>query len=89
MSVPGRQRRRLVDGVVSADLGGAVSLTVQRKKSGKFVTVKTAKATVSATGKYSFTYKPTKKGSYQVRAVVKATDDFAGSRSKFVKFTVK
>lgn len=75
--------------VTPLDLGGTVTLTVQMKKSGKFVTVKTAKANVSATGKYSFTYKPTKKGSYQIRATIKASDDFAGSKSKFVKFTVK
>jgi hypothetical protein len=75
--------------VTPLDLGGTVTLTVQMKKSGKFATVRTAKATMAATGKYSFTYKPAKKGTYQIRAVVKATDDFAGSKSKFVRFTVK
>jgi hypothetical protein len=75
--------------VTPADMGGTVSLTVQMKKGTKFSTVKTATANVSATGTYSFTYKPAKKGSYQIRATVKATDDFAGSMSKFVKFTVK
>ncbi len=75
--------------VTPADLGGRVTLTVQMKKGSKYVKAKTATAKVGTTGKYSFTYKPTKKGTYRIQSAIKATDDFAGSKSKYVKFTVK
>lgn len=75
--------------VTPVNLGGTVILTVQWKKGGRFVTVKTVKRSVSTTGKYSYTYKPGKKGAYQVRAVVKAREGFAGSKSRLVRFTVK
>lgn len=84
-----RKTVKATGAVTPVDLGGTVTLTVQMKKSGRFVTVKTARPVVSTVGKYSFTYKPAKRGTYQVRAVVKARDGFAGSRSRLVKFTVK
>ena len=54
--------------VTPADLGGVVNLTAKFKSGSKWKNVKTAKATVSATGTYSWTYKPGKKGSYRIQA---------------------
>jgi hypothetical protein len=46
-------------------------------------------ATVSATGTYSWTYKPAKKGTYRMTATIVATTDYKGSKSPTRAFKVK
>lgn len=61
----------------AAQLAGAkVTILVNRKSGKKWVKAKSATATASATGAYSWKYKVTKKGSYQVKASVKATSTY-------------
>lgn len=84
-----RRTVKVAGSVTPTDMGGSVTLTVQMRKKAKFVTVKAVTRSVSASGAYSYTYKPAKRGAYQVRAVIKASDSFAGSKSRIVKFTVK
>ena len=55
--------------------GAKVTILVNRKSGTKWVKAKSATATASATGAYSWKYKVTKKGSYQVKISVKATPD--------------
>ena len=75
--------------VTPVDLGGKASLTAQRKSGSKWVKAKTANAIVKATGKYSWTYKPTKKGSYRIQASIKATATKKASHSPWKTFKVK
>jgi hypothetical protein len=58
----------------AAQLGGAkIAILVNRKSGSKWVKAKSANATASTTGAYSWKYKVTKKASYQVIVSVKAT----------------
>lgn len=74
----------------AADLAGVkVTLKAQRKKGAKWVAAKSATATVKATGAYSWTYKPAKKGTYRMQATIKATATYKASKSVFKTFKVK
>jgi hypothetical protein len=62
----------------AAQLAGAkVSILVNRKVGTKWTKAKAATVTAKATGAYSWKYKVTKKGSYQVKVSVKATTTFS------------
>jgi hypothetical protein len=52
--------------------GNSVSITIQKKSGAKWKTVKTAAATISATGAYAYKYKPTTTGSYHVQGAMAA-----------------
>lgn len=69
--------------------GTKVALKAVMKKGAKWVTAKTAKATVSATGTYTWTYKPAKKGTYRMTATIAKTTTYAGSKSATKTFKVK
>jgi hypothetical protein len=61
----------------AAQLAGAkVAILVNRKVGSKWTKAKSGTATASATGAYSWKYKATKKGSYQVKVSVKATSTY-------------
>jgi hypothetical protein len=61
----------------AAQLTGAkVGILVNRKVGTKWTKAKAATATASTTGAYSWKYKVTKKGSYQVKVSVKATSTY-------------
>ena len=69
--------------------GSKVALTVQKKKkSGRWVTVKTKSRLISATGTYSWKYKPLKKGSYRMRAQVAKTARHTAAKTVWRKFKV-
>lgn len=69
--------------------GGAVKLTVQRKRSGVWRTVKRVWAPTGESGAYAWTYKPGRRGPYRVRASVAATATRTAARTKWVAFSVK
>ncbi len=59
--------------VAPASLAGkSVSVTIQKKSGAKWKTVKTAAATISAIGAYSYKYKPTTTGTYHVNGAMAA-----------------
>ena len=69
--------------------GSYVKLKVQKKKSGRWVTVKTKSRLISATGTYSWKYKPLKKGSYRMRAQVAKTARHTAAKTVWRSFKVK
>ncbi|MEI6451967.1 MAG: carboxypeptidase-like regulatory domain-containing protein [Actinomycetes bacterium] len=69
--------------------GGKVTLTVQMKKGSAWVKAKTASATITSTGAYSWKHKPTKKGAYRVQAKTAKTAAHAAATSEWLTFTVK
>ena len=70
-------------------VGGKVKLTVQRKKSGKWVKAKTAYATIMSSRAYSWKYKPTKRSTYRMRAVITKTAAHASAATTWRAFKVK
>jgi len=69
--------------------GTKVVLKAEIKVGSAWKTSKAATATVTATGTYSWTYKPAKKGTYRLKASIKATTDYKGSKSPTKAFKVK
>jgi hypothetical protein len=61
--------------------GTKVTFKAEMKKGSKWVKTKTGSANVLVTGKYSWTYKPAKKGSYRITATVAATSAHLGSHA--------
>ena len=53
--------------------GSKVKLTVQKKKSGRWVTVKRVSRLISATATYSWRYRPLSRGAYRMRAAIPNT----------------
>jgi hypothetical protein len=68
--------------------GSYVKLKVQKKKSGRWVTVKTKLRLISATGTYSWKYKPLRKGAYRMRAQVAKTATHLAAKTVWRKFKV-
>src|SRR5664280_1147846 len=52
--------------------GRSVKVTIQKKSGAKWKTVKTASATVTVAGAYSYKYKPSKKGTYRAKGAIAA-----------------
>ena len=69
--------------------GSKVTLTVQKKKGAKWVKVKSTARTISATGAYSWKYKPAKKGAYRMRATIAKTAAHTAATTKWRTFKVK
>ena len=69
--------------------GQKVALRVDLKKGTKWVKAKTATATVTAAGAYSWKYKPLKKGTFRVKASVAATATYKASKTAYKTFKVK
>ena len=70
-------------------VGSKVKLQVQKKKARKWVTLKTVRRTISASGAYSWKYKPAKRGAYRMRATVVKSAAHAAAKSPWRKFNVK
>jgi len=71
-------------------VGSKVAFKVEMEKSGKWVKVKTGSANVLVTGKYSWPYKPTKRGTYRITATIAASaGHHLGSHSPTKTFKVK
>jgi hypothetical protein len=62
-------------------VGVKVGLKAEMKKGTKWVNAKTGTATASAAGLYTWTYKPTKKGSYRVTATILPSAAYLGSKA--------
>jgi hypothetical protein len=70
-------------------VGFKVALKAELKSGSKWVKAKTATATVSDLGTYSWTYKPAKKGTYRMTATVAASATHLASKSPVRSFKVK
>jgi hypothetical protein len=66
-----------------------VALRVDFKKGTKWVKAKTASATVTTLGAYSWKYKPLKKGTFRVKASIAATATYKASKTAYKTFKVK
>jgi hypothetical protein len=76
--------------VTSTSLAGEkITLTVQRKVGAKWRKVTSAARVISTSGAYSWRYKPTKKGSYRLRATIAKTATHAAARTMWHAFKVK
>jgi hypothetical protein len=69
--------------------GSEVTLIVQRKKGGLWVKVTRFARTIGVSGAYTGTYKPTKKGSYRLRATIAKTATHTAAATKWLTFKVK
>lgn len=68
--------------------GSEVKLTEQRKKNGRWVTVKTASVATASTGAYAWTYQPGRRGAYCIRTSIAATATHTAALTKWVAFGV-
>jgi Tol biopolymer transport system component len=68
--------------------GSKITITVQLRRGAKWPQVAAASTTITAKGAYVWTYKPTKRGGYRIRATIAQTTAFAAAASKWRKFTV-
>jgi hypothetical protein len=79
-----------VKGAVKPAHAGVVKITFQRKVGSKWVAAKAVAGTMNATsGAYSYTYKPTKAGSYRVQTTVAATPLYKAAATSWKTFKVK
>jgi photosystem II stability/assembly factor-like uncharacterized protein len=69
--------------------GSKVTLTAQLKKGAKWVKAKSMARTISASGAYSWKYKPAKRGAYRMRAAIAKTAAHAAATTKWRTFRVK
>ena len=66
-----------------------VKLTVQKKRGRKWIRVKSVTRIGNRRGVYAWKYKPAKRGSYRVQAVIAATTRSAAAATKWRAFKVK
>ena len=66
--------------------GSEVTLIVQRKKGGLWVKVTRFARTIGVSGAYTGTYKPTKKGSYRLRATIAKAAAHTAAATKWLTF---
>ena len=69
--------------------GSPVRLSVQRKKSGAWVTVKTVVVATKASGAFGWTYRPARTGSYRVKASIAATVAHTAAQTPWRGFAVR
>ena len=62
---------------------------MQKKRGARWITVKSTARTISASGAYSWKYKPAKRGAYRMRATVAKTTAHAAAATPWRKFKVK
>ncbi|MEZ5125010.1 MAG: pre-peptidase C-terminal domain-containing protein [Thermoleophilia bacterium] len=76
--------------VTSTNLSATkAKLTLQRKAGSTWAKVKVVSRTLSAAKTYSWTYKPTRKGTYRIRATVAQTATNKSAASSWKTFSVK
>ena len=68
--------------------GSKVKLTVQ-KRGARWVTLKSVARTISASGAYSWKYKPARRGAYRMRATIAKTVAHTAATTKWRTFKVK
>ena len=69
--------------------GSKVTLTVQKKRGANWVTVKSVARTISASGAYSWKYKPARRGAYRMRATIAKTAARTAAATTWRPFKVK
>ena len=69
-------------------VGSKGRLTVQ-KRGARWVTLKRVTRTISATGAYSWKYKPARRGAYRMRATIAKTAAHTAATTKWRTFKVK
>ena len=69
--------------------GSTVVLTVQKKRGARWVEVKSVTRALSAAGTYSWTYRPTTKGAYRMRAAIAESATQAAAATTWLAFEVK
>ena len=75
-----------VEGTVTpADLGGKVTIRVQKSVAGKWDTRITVKRAISDTGTYSWKWTPKSRGKFRVEAMIPATKAHRAVRTGFQK----
>jgi hypothetical protein len=66
--------------------GSQVKITVQKKSSGKWMTIKSVMRTIRANGAYSWNYKPAKSGTYRMRTTIARTSTHASAATPWRGF---
>ena len=69
--------------------GSPVRLSVQRKKSGAWVSVKTVVVATKASGAFAWTYRPVRTGPYHVKASIAATVAHTAAQTPWRGFSVR
>ena len=84
-------RRVTAKGVVTPTslAGDKVTLTVQRRRDGKWRTARAVTRTIGAAGAYSWTYQPAKTGAYRVRATMSRTATHTAAMTAWRSFRVR
>jgi hypothetical protein len=62
---------------------------VQKKRGARWITVKSTARTISASGAYSWKYKPAKRGAYRMRATIARTTTNTVAKTPWRPFKVK
>ena len=69
--------------------GSAVTLAVQQKRNGDWLTTRWRVAPVGSTGLYSWRYAPTPRGTDPVKAGTQMTDALVAKTTEWMHFSVK
>jgi hypothetical protein len=69
--------------------GGKVALTVQRLQSGTWRAVTSVAQAIGASGTYGWTYKPSKKGTYRIKATIAKTAAHTAATTTWLTLKVK
>jgi len=84
-------KRVTAEGVVTpGSLAGAkVTLTVQRRQHGRWLTVTSLTRQIGASGAWSSKFRPAKKGSYRIQAKIAMTATNTAATTKWLSFKVR
>jgi hypothetical protein len=69
--------------------GEEVTLVTQRRKDGVWKAVRTVARTTGASGAYSWTYEPGRRGAYRIRAKIVASTEHTAAQTVWVRFSVR
>jgi hypothetical protein len=75
--------------VAPTNLGGKVTLTVQREQSGHWLAVTSVSRTISTTGTYSWPYKPSKRAIYRIKTTIATVSTHTAATTAWLAFKVK
>jgi hypothetical protein len=70
-------------------LGAAITVTVQRRGDGVWKTVRTATRGAAPSGTYSWSFRPSRRGSYRVSASLAASPEATAAHTPWVGFRVR
>lgn len=75
--------------ILPSNLGGAVTVTVQREQNGKWLAVTAFTRTLTTSGFYSASYRPSALGTYRLKTTIAATASHSAATTMWHTFTVK